>query len=56
MLSIQHDKASLEAAWNLAKPFLADGPAADPALQKLIEEMVLPMLPGTAISVNIAVE
>lgn len=56
VLSMQHDKASLEAAWNLAKPFLADSPAADPAMQQLIEQIVLPMLPGTALDVKITVE
>lgn len=56
VVSMEYDQASLLAAWNLAKPQLADGPLGDPALQALIEEQFLPLLPGADIRVAITVE
>ncbi|MBK8049614.1 MAG: hypothetical protein IPK16_22395 [Anaerolineales bacterium] len=55
-MNMQYDAASLAALWNLAKPNLAGSPVADPALQKLIEEQILPLLPGSNIAVKITVE
>jgi len=54
--TIQYDKTSLAAAWNLAKPSLKGTPLEDPALQKLIEEQILPMLPGADVNIAITVE
>jgi hypothetical protein len=56
VVSMEYDQASLLAAWNLAKPQLADGPLGDPALQALIEEQFLPLLPGADIRMAITVE
>jgi hypothetical protein len=56
VLGLEYDQASLLAAWNLAKPQLADGPLADPALQALIEEQFLPLLPGADIKIAVTVE
>jgi hypothetical protein len=56
VISLEYDQASLLAAWNLAKPQLADGPLGDPALQGLIEEQFLPLLPGADIRLAITVE
>jgi hypothetical protein len=56
VLGLEYDQASLKSAWDLAKPQLANGPLADPALQQLIEEQFLPLLPGADIKVAIAVE
>ena len=39
-----------------AKPQLANGPLADPTLQKLVEEQFLPMLPTTNLNVTITLE
>ena len=52
-INLEYDQASLLAAWNLAKPQLAGGPLGDPALQKLVEEQFLPLLPGS--NINLAV-
>lgn len=56
VLGMEYDQASLKAAWDLAKPQLADGPLADPGLQKLIEEQFLPLLPGTDLKIAITLE
>jgi hypothetical protein len=56
VISLEYDQASLQSAWNLAKPQMADGPLADPALQQLIEEQFLPLLPGADIRVSITLE
>jgi hypothetical protein len=56
VVSLEYDQASLKSAWNLAKPQMADGPLADPALQQLIEEQFLPLLPGADIRVAITLE
>jgi hypothetical protein len=56
VLGLEYDQASLKSAWDLAKPQLADGPLADPALQKLIEEQFLPLLPGADIKIAVTVE
>jgi hypothetical protein len=56
VIGLEYDQASLKSAWDLAKPQLANGPLADPALQQLIEEQFLPLLPGADIKVAITVE
>ncbi len=56
VLGLEYDQASLKSAWDLAKPQLADGPLADPALQKLIEEQFLPLLPGADVKIAVTVE
>ena len=56
VLGMEYDQASLKSAWDLAKPQLANGPLADPGLQKLIEEQFLPLLPGTDLKIAITLE
>ncbi len=56
VIGLEYDQASLQSAWTLAKPQMADGPLADPALQQLIEEQFLPLLPGADIRVSITLE
>lgn len=55
-ISLEYDQASLLNAWNLAKPQLADGPLSDPAVQALIEEQFLPLLPGSNINLAVTLE
>ena len=55
-INLEYDQASLQTAWNLAKPQLADGALADPAVQALIEEQFLPLLPGSNINLSITLE
>lgn len=55
-INLEYDQAALQNAWNLAKPQLAGSPLSDPALQSLIEEQFLPLLPGSNISVVITLE
>jgi hypothetical protein len=56
VIGLEYDEASLASAWTLAKPQLAGGPLGDPAVQQLIEEQFLPLLPGADIKVAITVE
>ena len=55
-INLEYDQASLLNAWNLAKPQLAGGPLGDPALQALIEEQFLPLLPGSNINLAVTLE
>lgn len=55
-INLEYDQASLLNAWNLAKPQLADGPLGDPALQGLIEQQILPLLPGSNINLAVTLE
>lgn len=55
-INLEYDQASLLNAWNLAKPQMADGPLGDPALQQLIEEEFLPLLPGSNINLAVTLE
>ena len=56
LLSLDHDQASLQAALNLATPFLEGSPLADPAMAKLIAEQILPLVPGSDVQITINVE
>lgn len=56
LLSLDHDQASLQAALNLAKPFLAGSPLEDPAVSQLISDQVLAKLPGTDLQITVNVE
>ena len=55
-INLEYDQASLLNAWNLAKPQLAGGPLGDPALQALIEEQILPLVPGSNINLAVTLE
>lgn len=55
VMGIQNDAASLAAVWNLASPFLGDA-LAEPGLQKLIEEQLLPVIPGADVNLSIMLE
>lgn len=55
-INLEYDQASLLAMWNLLKPQLAGSPLADPALQSLIEEQFLPLLPGSNINLAVTLE
>lgn len=52
-INLEYDQASLLAMWNLLKPQLAGTALEDPALQGLIEQQFLPLLPGS--NINLAV-
>ncbi len=55
-LSLDHDEASLKAALNLAKPYLAGTPLEDPAVLALVEEQMLPILPAADLQIKITLE
>ena len=55
-INLEYDQASLLNAWNLVKPQLAGGPLGDPALQALIEEQILPLVPGSNINLAVTLE
>ncbi len=52
-LSIAHDAESLSAALDLATAFQSDSPLADPALNALLKDVVLPLIPGSNLDVTI---
>jgi hypothetical protein len=52
-INLEYDQASLLTMWNLLKPQLAGTALEDPALQGLIEQQFLPLLPGS--NINLAV-
>jgi hypothetical protein len=56
LLSLDHDLASLQAALNVAKPFLAGSPLEDPGVAQLITEQILPLVPGSDMQITINVE
>lgn len=56
LMSIDYDAASLAAALDLAKPYLAGTPLEDPAVMKLIQEQILPIAPAADVNVQITVE
>jgi hypothetical protein len=55
-INLEYDQAALLNAWNLLKPQFAGGPLGDPALQGLIEDQFLPLLPGANINLAVTLE
>lgn len=56
LLSVDYDAASLAAALDLAKPYLAGTPLEDPAVMQLVQEQILPIAPAADVNVQITVE
>lgn len=52
-LTLNYDDASLKAVMGLAGPFLAGTPLADPALSGLIQEQILPLVPGADLDITV---
>ena len=55
-LSIQHDAASLTRAFRLALPFLDVEALSDPAVQQLLIEQILPLVPAADLDVTVNLE
>lgn len=55
-LSLGYDEASLKGALALAKPFLAGTLLEDPAIGKLIEEQILPLVPAADLDVQLQLQ
>ncbi len=55
-LSLGYDAPSLQAALELAAPFLGDTPLGDPALNRLLIEQILPLLPASDLNVTVHIE
>jgi len=56
LMSLDYDAASLAAALELAKPYLAGTPLEDPAVMQLVQEQILPIAPAADLNVQITVE
>ena len=56
LLAIDHDAASLSAAFALAKPYLAGTPLESPALQEFLTSQILPMMPALDLEVRVTIE
>ncbi|MDQ3249770.1 MAG: hypothetical protein M3Q45_11265, partial [Chloroflexota bacterium] len=52
-LTLNYDLPSLQAALSLATPFLGTTPLSDPALATLIQEQILPQIPGADVDVTV---
>jgi hypothetical protein len=50
-LNIAYDTASLNAALQVAMPFLGDSPLANPAVNQLVTQVLLPQLPTADVDV-----
>jgi hypothetical protein len=55
-MTINYDTASLLAALDLAKPFLGDSPVSSPAMQKLLREQIIPLVPGANVEIVVTLE
>jgi len=55
-LSLNYDVPSLQAAMTLATPFLAGTPLQDPNIAKLLQEQILPQVPGSDVNVTVDVK
>jgi hypothetical protein len=56
LLSMGIDQNNLSALFNVAKPFLAGTPLENPSLSAFIENVLLPLLPGSDIQVTVNLE
>jgi hypothetical protein len=52
-LTLNWDLASLQTALTLAGPFLAGSPLEDPNVAKLVQEQILPLVPGADVDVTL---
>lgn len=52
-LTLNWDQASLQSALQLAGPFLAGTPLEDPNVAKLVNEQIVPLLPGADVDVTL---
>ncbi len=52
-LTLNYDLPSLQSALSLASPFLADTPLSDPAIATLLQEQILPQVPGSDVNVTV---
>jgi len=55
-LTINHDEKSLANALELATPFLADTPLADPYLNEMLSELILPLVPAADLDITLNLE
>ena len=55
-LSLGYDAAALAAALELAGPFLGDTPLSDPAVNQLLVEQILPLVPAADLNIDVQVE
>jgi hypothetical protein len=52
-LTLNWDQASLQSVLMLATPFLAGTPLEDPNVSKLVQEQIMPLLPGSDVDVTL---
>ena len=52
-LSLAYDAAALQTALQLAAPFLGDSPLSDPNVAKLVNEQILPLIPGSDLNITL---
>ena len=56
LLSIDYDAASLSTGLDLAGPYLAGTPLEDPAVMKLVQDVILPIAPAADVKLHITIE
>lgn len=56
LLSIDYDAASLGAVLELAGPYLAGTPLEDPAIMKLVQDVILPIAPAADLKVQLTIQ
>ena len=56
ILSIDHDADSLAALIDVASGYLGDSPLSDPGLQQLLNDVILPLIPGSDVQINVRIE
>ncbi|BAM01573.1 MULTISPECIES: hypothetical protein [Caldilinea] len=56
LLSMDYDAASLAHLLELAKPYLAGTPLEDPAVMKLVQDVILPIAPAADVKLHITIE
>jgi len=56
LLSIDYDAASLATVLQLAGPYLAGTPLEDPAVMKLVQEVILPIAPAADLQVQLTIQ
>jgi len=56
LLSIDYDAASLSTVLDLAGPYLAGTPLEDPAVMKLVQDVILPIAPAADLKVQLTIQ
>lgn len=56
LMALDYDAASLNSLLDLAGPFLAETPLADPNMMAFVQNMIVPSLPGSDLDITINVE